>query len=110
MGAGTETLNLIGVKIYKNVRNKLNRQNNCETSNILKTANAAYIQTKAIEKLKNTGKLAALPEELVEVANLRLQNPEMSLSELSRLSKTKLTRSGINHRMKKLLEISDSIK
>ena len=110
MGAGTETLNLIGVKIFKNVRNKLNRQNNCETSNILKTANAAYIQTKAIEKLKNTGKLAALPEELVEVANLRLQNPEMSLAELSRLSKTKLTRSGINHRMQKLLEISDSIK
>lgn len=110
MGAGTETLNLIGVKIFKNVRNKLNRQNNCETSNILKTANASYIQTKAIEKLKNTGKLAALPEELVEVANLRLQNPEMSLAELSRLSKTKLTRSGINHRMQKLLEISNSIK
>lgn len=110
MGAGTETLNLIGVKIFKNVRNKLNRQNNCETSNILKTANAAYIQTKAIEKLKESGKLVSLPEELVEVANLRLQNPEMSLSELSRLSKTKLTRSGINHRIKKLLEIADSIK
>lgn len=108
IGAGTETLNLIGVKVYKSIRNRMNRQNNFETSNILKSANAAYAQRKAIEKLKAKGKLQALPEELYEVAVLRLENPEASLSELCRLSKQKLTRSGFNHRMQKLLEMAES--
>ena len=105
MGAGGETLNLINIKIYKSVRNKLNRVNNFETSNILKTADAAFVQRTAIEEYKKAGKLETLPEELLEVAKLRLENPDLSLSALSKLSKAKLTRSGINHRMKKLLEI-----
>lgn len=108
IGAGSETLNLIGVKVYKSIRNRMNRQNNFETSNILKSANAAYAQKKAIEKLKKTGKLQTLPEELYEVAVLRIENPEASLSELCRLSKQKLTRSGFNHRMQKLLEMAES--
>ncbi len=105
MGAGGETLNLINVKIYKSLRNKSNRINNFETANIVKTANTAYIQRTAIEKWEKSGKLKTLPEELYEVAILRLENPELSLSALSKLSKTKLTRSGFNHRMKKLMEI-----
>lgn len=105
MGAGGETLNLINIKIYKSVRNRLNRVNNFETSNILKTADAAFVQRTAIEKYKKMGKLETLPEELLEVAKLRLENPDLSLSALSKLSKAKLTRSGINHRMKKLLQI-----
>ncbi len=105
MGAGGETLNLINIKIYKSVRNRLNRVNNFETSNILKTADAAFVQRTAIEKYKKSGKLETLPEELLEVAKLRLENPDSSLSALSKLSKVKLTRSGLNHRMKKLMEI-----
>ncbi|MBR6572947.1 MAG: DNA-binding protein WhiA [Clostridia bacterium] len=105
MGAGGETLNLINIKIYKSVRNRLNRVNNFETSNILKTADAAFVQKTAIEKYQKMGKLETLPEELLEVAILRLENPDLSLSALSKLSKAKLTRSGINHRMKKLLQI-----
>ena len=105
MGAGGETLNLINVKIYKSLRNKSNRINNFETSNIVKTANAAYLQRTAIEKWEKNGKLKTLPEELYEVAMLRLENPDLSLSALSKLSKTKLTRSGFNHRMIKLMEI-----
>lgn len=110
MGAGNETLNLIGVKVYKSVRNKSNRQNNCETSNILKTADAAYKQCKAIKKLKKKGVLETLPEELLEVANLRLNNPDMSLSGLCKLSSSHLTRSGFNHRMNKILEIAKEVK
>lgn len=110
MGAGGETLNLIGVKIYKSVRNKSNRQNNCETSNILKTADAAFKQRTAIEKLKDKGVLQTLSEELLEVANLRLQNPDMSLSGLCKLSSSHLTRSGFNHRMNKILEIANEVK
>jgi DNA-binding protein WhiA len=110
LGAGGETLNLIGVKVYKSVRNKLNRQNNFETSNIMKTANAAYQQTRAIEKLKKAGKLESLPEELYEAAQLRLSHPEMSLSALCKLSKAGLTRSGLNHRISKLIKLAEDIK
>lgn len=109
LGAGGETLNLIGVKVYKSIRNRTNRQNNFETSNILKTANAAYQQTEAIKKLEASGKLEILPEELLEAANLRLQNPEMSLSALCKLSKARLTRSGLNHRLQKLIEMAEDI-
>ena len=109
LGAGTETLNIIEVKVVKDVRNRLNRQNNCETSNILKTANAAFLQNQAIKKLEQAGKLATLPEELYEAAMLRLENPDMSLASLCRLSKAKLTRSGLNHRLKKLLELAEEL-
>ena len=107
IGAGSETLNLIGVKVFKSVRNRLNRQNNCETSNILKAADAAFEQTCAIEKLKKAGKLATLPEELQEAAKLRLENPGASLATLCKLSKTGLTRSGLNHRIKRIIEIAN---
>ena len=110
IGAEGETLNLIGVKVVKSVRNRVNRRNNFETSNILKTANAAYTQRQAIEKIKHTRPLETLPDELYEVALLRLNNPEAPLSELCKLSSVKLTRSGFNHRMQKLLEIAKNIK
>ncbi|MBQ5911405.1 MAG: DNA-binding protein WhiA [Clostridia bacterium] len=109
LGAGNETLNLIGVKVYKSIRNKSNRQNNFETSNIVKTANAAFRQTEAIKKLEAAGKLLALPEELHEAAMLRLNNPDMSLNDLCKLSKVRLTRSGLNHRLQKLLEMAEEI-
>ena len=109
LGAGNETLNLIGVKVYKSIRNKTNRQNNFETSNIVKTANAAFRQTEAIKKLEAAGKLICLPEELMEAATLRLNNPEMSLSDLCRLSEARLTRSGLNHRLQKLLEMAEEL-
>ena len=109
IGAGVETLNLIGVKVYKSIRNRTNRQNNFETSNILKTANAAFLQTEAINKLKAAGRLEFLPEELLEAAELRLNNPDMSLSALCKLSKTRLTRSGLNHRLQKLVEMAENL-
>ena len=110
LGAGGETLNLIGIKVYKSVRNKVNRKNNIETSNIMKTANAAFVQNNAIAKIKESGKLELLPEELYEAAMLRLQNPDLSLSALCKLSKTPITRSGLNHRIQKLIEIANDIK
>ncbi len=106
IGAGGETLSLIGVKVYKSVRNRLNRQNNFETSNILKTADAAFLQNTAILKLKNAGRLETLPDELYEAAILRLENPDLSLSALCKLSKTPITRSGLNHRLKKLMDLA----
>lgn len=110
MGAPNETLNLINVKIYKSMKNKINRKNNCETRNILKSADAAFEQTQAIKKLQMSGRLELLPDELIEAAGLRLANPSASLSELCRISGNRLTRSGLNHRMKRIVELSKEVK
>ncbi len=110
MGAPNETLNLINVKIYKSMKNKINRKNNCETRNILKSADAAFLQTQAIKKLQSAGRLELLSDELIEAAGLRLANPSASLSELCRISGNRLTRSGLNHRFAKLIELSKEVK
>lgn len=110
MGAGNETLNLINVKIYKSMKNKINRKNNCETRNILKSADAAFEQVQAIKKLKKMRKLELMPEELIEAAALRLANPSSSLSELCRISGNRITRSGLSHRFKKIIELSKEVK
>lgn len=110
MGAGNETLNLINVKIYKSMKNKINRKNNCETRNILKSADAAFEQVQAIKKLKKARKLELMPEELIEAAALRLANPSSSLSELCRISGNRITRSGLSHRFKKIIELSKEVK
>ncbi len=109
MGASNETLNLINVKIYKSMKNKINRKNNCETRNILKSADAAYEQTVAIKKLKKAGRLELMSEELIEAAALRAANPSASLSELCRISENRLTRSGLNHRLRRIIELSKEV-
>ena len=110
MGASNETLNLINVKIYKSMKNKINRKNNCETKNILKSADAAFLQTQAIKKLKKARKLELMPEELIEAAALRLANPSSSLSELCRISGNRITRSGLSHRFNRIIALSKEVK
>ena len=104
IGAEGYSLELMEVKVVKDMRNKLNRQNNFDTANISKTVDAALAQTDAIKHLENTGKLYLLPPELIEAADLRRQNPEASLTELCRLSGGKISRSGMNHRLKKIID------
>ena len=106
MGATNSTLELMNIKIYKNVRNKVNRITNCETANLTKTVNAAVAQLEAIDRLEQTGRLAALPPELQEAAALRRDNPEMSLSELCAMCRNPITRSGFNHRLRKLVALA----
>ena len=106
MGAQMSVMELIGEKILKDVRNNVNRKVNCDNANLRKTAQAAANQTKAIELLKSQGKFDDLPSDLKELAQLRIDNPEMTLSELgSNLSKP-LSRSGVNHKLKKLTEMT----
>lgn len=109
MDASQHTLEIMGVKVYKDIRNKTNRINNCETANITKTVNAAVKQTKAIEILEKKGKLECLPQELFNVALLRKKYPNESLSELCKLTCDSLTRSGLNHRLQKIVKIADDI-
>lgn len=106
MGAQLSVLSLINEKIYKDVRNKVNRKVNCDKANIKKTCEAATEQIRAIEKIKEKNMLDEIPAELKELALLRLDNPEMSLSELGANLTVPITRSGVNHRLKKLIDIS----
>ncbi len=107
MGASSAMFEMMNVEIVKDIRNKANRTANCEAANIEKTVQASFAHITAIEKIKSTKGLDYLKNDLKEIAVLRIENPEMSLSELSKLAG--LSRSGVNHRLKRIVEIAESI-
>lgn len=109
MQATQSTLRLMNIKIYKDVRNRVNRVTNCETANLTKTVEAVRRQTQAIERLQRVGMLPTLPAALQEAARLRLENPELSLSELGAMMSPPLSRSGMNHRLQKLMELAGAL-
>ena len=110
MGASARSLELIETSIIKSVKNNTNRARNCDSGNISRTVEASINQRKAIEYLKKRDILNSLPEPLIEAANLRLENPSLSLRELCKKSKDGITVSGLNHRLKKIMEIYEDIK
>ncbi|MBE6807083.1 MAG: DNA-binding protein WhiA [Ruminococcaceae bacterium] len=107
LGATMASLELMGVKMVKSIRNDTNRRLNFESANIDKTVQAAGAQRDALQKIENTCGLDALPEELQEVAKLRLEHPEMSLRELG--DTLGLSRSGVNHRLKRILQFAEEL-
>lgn len=110
IGAGNAAMELMQAKMLKEVRNNVNRKTNFETANLDKTALAAAAQMLAIEKILNSpGGVAALPEELQELAMLRYRNPEKSLRELGETLSEPLSRSGINHRLQRIMDISGEL-
>ncbi len=109
VGANESVLNLSNEIITRELRNKVNRQVNCINANINKTVEASLKQVAAINTIINTIGLDSLSEDLQEVAVLRLANQEESLDELLKLSTIKLTRSGLNHRFRKLLKIAKTL-
>lgn len=108
MGAQKAVLRLINYKIYKDIRNKANRQTNCETANILKTVSANQQCIEDIRYLEETGVLPHLPEPLRQAAHGRMQNPEASLSALAALLKPPVSKSSLCRRMKKIQQIADT--
>ncbi len=100
MGAVKCSLELMEMKIYRDLRNRANRATNCETANIDKMVRSAGRQLSEIETLRRRGLLETLPPELIAVAKLREEHPDASLSELAELSG--VSRSGINHRLRRL--------
>ena len=110
LGAHDSVLTLSNEMITREKRNMINRQVNCINANISRTVEASLKQIDAINTIISTIGLDALADDLQEVACLRLANPEESLEELIALSNIKLTRSGLNHRLRKLLKIADSLK
>ncbi|MBQ1374853.1 MAG: DNA-binding protein WhiA [Clostridia bacterium] len=106
LGASAASLRLMEAKVIKEVRNDINRRVNFETANLMKTASASAEQIEAIEKIKREKGFEFLPAHLRELANLRIQNPDMSLAQLGESLNPPLSRSGVNHRLKKIVELS----
>lgn len=109
VGANKAVLDLQNEAAIRELRNNVNRQNNCLNANLNKTVQASVKQLNAIKNIQENMGLESLNENLMELALLRLANPEASLEELRELSTEKLTKSGINHRFQKIIEISDNI-
>ena len=106
-GAVNSAMNLMQIKMYKETYNNLNRVSNCETANLDKTYSAATKQIAAIALISDKVGLDELPADLREAAVLRLENPEMSLREMGeRLS---ISRSGVNHRLRRILEFAEQL-
>ncbi len=110
LGAHGRLLDFENIRIIKELRNKTNRLVNCETANLDKTVNASGRQVESIEYIKSVRGLGFLPDKLREAAELRLEEPEASLSELGAMLVPPVGKSGINHRLKKLEEIAEKLR
>ncbi len=104
VGATNAAFTVMNTKIEKELRSDANRLANSELANIGKTVAAAGDQIAAIKSLEASGKIEILPEELKATARLRLDNPDATLSQLAALHQPPITKSGVNHRLKKILE------
>ena len=107
LGAPGAAMELMQVKMYKEVKNNINRKTNFETANMDKTYSASARQVAAIAAISDTQGLHSLPEELEELARLRLDHPDMTLRELGQ--RLGITRSGVNHRLQRLLQMGEKI-
>ena len=106
VGASASVLKFEEIRVYRDMRNNVNRIVNCETANLAKTVDAAVKQINAIKILKEKGKFNELPDNLKELANLRLENPEASLSELGKMLKEPIGKSGVNYRLKTIVNLA----
>ncbi len=110
VGANNAVLTLQNEFAVREIRNKLNRQLNCMNGNMEKMVNASLKQIDAIEYISKTVGLETLPDNLYELCMLRLANPEETLENLARLMNPPLTKSGVNHRLRKIVKIAEELK
>ncbi|MCC8091125.1 MAG: DNA-binding protein WhiA [Oscillospiraceae bacterium] len=103
IGAPNAAMEIMSAKVEKDMRNAVNRRVNCDSANADKIVSAAQAQLEQIRKIERETGLENLPEDLREVALLRIANPEASLADLALLSPGGMSKSGINHRMRKLM-------
>ena len=108
-GASGSAMELMLRKVEKDLRNRVNRKVNCETANLEKTVEASSKQVAAIERLRRSEVWGELPDALRETADIRLEHPELSLSEMCLLFNPPLSRSGLNNRMKKLMKLAEEL-
>lgn len=110
MGAVENSLQFMGAKVYKDIRNTVNRKVNFENANLARTIAAATKQYEAIAFIKEKIGFDALPPELQEIAQLRYEDRELSNSEIAARLSESLTISGVNHRFKRLIKIAEDLK
>ena len=107
LGANKSVLKFEEIRVKREMNNKVNRLVNCEAANLNKVLNASVEQINAIKKLKKNGKFEMLDDGLKEIANLRVQFPDMPLVELGKKLSVPLGKSGVNYRLKKIIKISE---
>ncbi len=110
MGAHVALMELENTRIYKEIRNSINRRVNCEAANINKTVSAATKQVEDILYIKERMGLDKLPVTLKEMALVRLENPDTALKELGELLDPPVGKSGVNHRLRKLSELAERLR
>lgn len=110
IGAHQSLLRFEDVRIMKDMRNSVNRLVNCETANLNKTIGAAVRQIDNIRLLEREIGLENLPDKLREVAEIRIQHPDMNLKEIGELLKGSVSKSGVNHRLRKIDELAEKIR
>ena len=110
IGANSSVIKFEEIRVLKETRNDINRLVNCETANLNKTINAAVKQIEDIKLIKKKRKFSNLPENLQEIAELRVANPDVSLVELGKMLKEPIGKSGVNHRLKKLSAIAEDLR
>jgi len=110
IGANSGVLRFEEIRVMRDVRNNVNRLVNCETANLNKTVNSAVKQIEDIKYIKQKRKFNELSEPLQEIAELRLQNPDMTLIELGKLLKEPIGKSGVNHRLKAISEFAEELR
>ena len=99
------------VRIVRDMRNSVNRLVNCETANLNKTVSAAMRQVESIQLIDQEIGIENLPDRLREIAKLRVDNQDVSLKELGEMVSTgTISKSGVNHRLRKLNELADKIR
>ena len=108
MGAPRIIFDMINTRLEREIRNHENRLNNCDTRNLERTVSASARQVEAIRRLKSNGRLEGLPKALRDTAALRFDNPDASLDELAALHNPPITKSGLNHRLHRLVEEAGS--
>ena len=104
LGAPVAATEIMTAKVDKEIRNGANRAMNCDMANVNKTLDAVAAQQEAIEKLEKAGQLEKLPEKIQETARLRMQNPELPLAQLAALFNPPISKSCLNHRIRKIME------
>ena len=109
IGANTAAFDFMNSRINREFRNNVNRQVNCDTANIEKALQASQKQIAVIRRMQETGTLGTLPDSLRETAELRVQHEQMSLKELGEAHNPPITKSGVNHRLAKIMEAARAL-
>ena len=109
IGAPVAAMDVMTAKLEKDLRGSVNRRVNCDAANLDKVVEAAQGQLEAIRRLERSGRLETLPDKLQEAARLRAAHPEDTLSQLAEQCSPPVTKSALNHRLRKLVELGSQL-